>query len=255
MNSLDLGNEPAAYDGDAYVLPPEPVRPDIQVGKILRADPTPAPATLLESSETTLGAAPIDARRYYTKEFAALEKEHLWPKIWQYACWSYDIPNPGDIHVYRILDRSVLIIRQKDGSLKALVNACLHRGRELCEANANQAELRCPYHAFTWGLNGDLKWVPSKWDFPQLDEANFRLPEIRIETWNGFVFVNFDKDAPPLQQYLGRLPAQWEQSGWDFSKRFTAVHVRKRIKCNWKTGQDGFIEGMHTFASHPQVIT
>jgi nitrite reductase/ring-hydroxylating ferredoxin subunit len=257
MDSLDLDTNPAYNGGEIageFSLPPEPNRPDVVVGKVLRTDPTPPPATLLESSETTFGTDPIPVSRYISREFSELEKQKLWPKVWQFACWSYDIPNPGDIHVYRMLDRSVLIVRQRDGSIKALINACLHRGRELCETHTNQAELRCPYHAFTWGLGGDLKWTPSKWDFPQIDEANFRLPEIRVEIWNGFVFVNFDKDAMPLEKYLGRMVEQWSSSGWDFSTRYKAVHVRKRIRCNWKAGQDGFIEGMHTFASHPQFI-
>jgi phenylpropionate dioxygenase-like ring-hydroxylating dioxygenase large terminal subunit len=229
-------------------------RPAIEVAKVLRADPVaPVATTLLERSEAPLGTQPIPAARYFSREFAALERNHLWPRVWQYACWSYDIANPGDIHVYRIQKRSVLIVRQRDGSLKAFHNACLHRGRELCETNANQTELRCPYHFFTWKLDGELKWVPSKWDFPQIEQTLNRLPEIRVETWNGFVFVNFDADAMPLTQYLGKMVNQWKQ--WDFSNRYKGVHVRKRINCNWKAGMDAFIESFHAFASHPQVAT
>jgi phenylpropionate dioxygenase-like ring-hydroxylating dioxygenase large terminal subunit len=233
-------------------LPPELVRPDICVADVLRRDPVPPPATLLQNTQTRLGTDPIPAARYYSHEFHELERERLWPKVWQFACWAYDIPKAGDVEVYRILERSVLIVRQRDGSLKAFINACLHRGREICEHSGRRAQLRCPYHYFTWNLNGQLDWVPSQWDFPQLNAEKFQLPEIRVAVWNGFVFVNFDQDAPPLEAYLGRLIQDWD--GWDFNQRYKSVHVEKRIRCNWKTGQDAFIEGFHSYASHPQFI-
>ncbi len=235
---------------DPLTLPEEGVRPPIVVNEILRKDAVPPPANLLEDPHNTLGTDPIPASRYFSEEFFELERAKLWPKVWQFACWGQDIPNPGDTHVYRIMKRSVLIIRQRDGSVKAFVNACLHRGAELCETHTHKAELKCPYHYFTWGLDGDLKWVPSKWDFPQLNGRKFNLPEVRLEEWNGFLFINFDKDAPSLETYMGRFAEHWKV--WDFSKRYKAVHVQKRIQCNWKNGLDAFIEGFHAFASHGQ---
>jgi phenylpropionate dioxygenase-like ring-hydroxylating dioxygenase large terminal subunit len=236
---------------DASTLPREPVRPDITARSVRRCDAG-LPPDILEESELRLGTGPIPASRYYSRAYFELEKERLWPKVWQFACWGQDIPNPGDVHVYRILDRSVLIVRQLDSSLKAFHNACLHRGRELCEHHGRRAQLKCPYHFFTWDLAGELKWLPSEWDFPQIEEAKFRLPEVRMEQWNGFVFVNFDRDAVPLREYMGRMAKDWER--WDFSDRYKAMHVEKRIRCNWKTAIDAFIEGFHAFASHPQYL-
>jgi nitrite reductase/ring-hydroxylating ferredoxin subunit len=255
MNSLDLQNVSPVADDEEFYLPAEHHRPGIVAQEVLRNDPSPNPKVLLDAPPASLGTGPIPAARYFSREYAELERARLWPKVWQYACWSYDIPEPGDIHVYRILDRSVLLVRQRDMSIRAFINACLHRGRELCESHTSQAELRCPYHAFTWRLDGELKWTPSKWDFPQVDEANFRLPQLRCELWNGMVFVNFDDTAEPLLDFLGGIVGQWAESGWDFNKRFKAVHVRKRINVNWKTGQDAFIEAFHSFSSHPQFIS
>lgn len=241
-------------DTALYDPPPlrgEETRPPLYVSDVLRRDRMAPPASLLEDSRLTLGTDPIPAERYYSPAFAQLEARELWPKVWQFACWGQDIPHAGDIHVYRILDRSVLIVRQRDGGVKAFVNACLHRGRELCEEHGHRAELKCPYHFFTWGLEGNLKWTPSKWDFPQVEEGAFRLPEVRVAEWNGFLFVNFDKDAPDLATHMG---ARWHEhwASWDFSKRYKAAHVQKKVRCNWKTGQDAFIEGFHAFASHSQ---
>lgn len=227
--------------------------PSTSIQDILKADPIAPPKTLLEPSSYVPEPRPIAASRYFSQEFHDLEVSHVWGKVWQYAGWSYDLANPGDIIVYRNVGQSVIVVRQRDGSLKAFRNSCLHRGRELCNADTSQAQLRCPYHAFTWGLDGDLKWIPAAWDFPQIDRANFSLPQVRVEEWNGFVFINFDDDAPPLRTYLGKMVDQWEESGWDFTKRFRAVTVIKEMNCNWKAGIDAFIETLHVYASHPEA--
>jgi nitrite reductase/ring-hydroxylating ferredoxin subunit len=239
---------------DPPALKPELERPPLYVRDVLPHDIVPPPDNMYEDMNLTLGNEPIDASRYFSKEFFELERERLWPRVWQFACWGQDIPRAGDVHVYRILDRSVLLVRQRDGSVKALVNACLHRGRELCTEDDRVGELKCPFHFYTWNLDGSVKWIPSQWDFPTVTKENFRLPEIRVEEWNGFLFVNFDPEAPSLGEYMGqRFLDHW--SVWDFSKRYKAVHVEKHIQCNWKVGQDAFIEAWHTFASHSQGLT
>ncbi len=238
---------------DPPTLPRETERPGLRVRDVLMKDRIPPPKTLLEPSGHTLGTEPIDATRYYSREFFELEKAKLWPKIWHFTCSTYDIPRPGDIYVYRILDKSVLVVRQRDGTLKAFYNSCLHRGSEICSDHAHHAELRCPYHYFTWGLDGRLKWVPTKWDFPQIDEATFNLPEVRLEEWNGFIFVNFDPQAPKLRDFLGRMVTDFES--WDFSHKFKAAHFEMTINCNWKTCRDASLESMHVFALHSQGVT
>src|SRR4026208_420779 len=107
--SMDLMPEPFV---EPAAPPAEPDRPEV-LEEILRRDTIPANETLLESTENRLGTAPLDARRYYSPEFFKLEIEKMWPRVWQYAAWSYDIPNPGDGAVYRNAGRSDLIVRQK----------------------------------------------------------------------------------------------------------------------------------------------
>jgi len=223
---------------------------------VLRADKEPPEPTLLDSPEYVLGTESIDARRYYSTEWHNLEVSKVWSRTWQFAAWSYDIPHPGDIAVYRNVGQSVLVIRQRDGSVRAFHNSCRHRGRELCtEALQSQPELRCPFHGFTWRLDGALKWIPSAWDFPQIDSAEFGLPEVRCEQWNGFVFINFDSQAPSLVSYMGKMFAQFAESpSWDFSNRYMAVNAVKHMNLNWKTCMEGFIESFHVTCSHPQLL-
>lgn len=227
--------------------------PSVSVHAILKTDAIQPPQTLLEPSSYVPEVKQVAASRYFSPEFHDLEVSKMWSKVWQYAGWSFDIPNAGDIIVYRNVGQSILVVRQRDGSLKAFRNSCLHRGRELCDKDTSQAQLRCPYHAFTWGLDGDCKWIPAAWDFPQIDRANFKLPEVKVEEWNGFIFINMDENAPPLRSYLGKMVDQWEESGWDFTKRFRAVTVVKEINCNWKAAVDAFIETLHVYASHPEA--
>lgn len=242
-------------DRGSFVEPPTPPvedrRPE-SVQEILRKDLIPANPTLKVSTEHRLGTGPIDARRYFSREFFELELEKLWPRVWQYAAWSYDIPQPGDVAVYRNAGRSVLIVRQKDLSIKALANSCLHRGRELCtDPLQHRSELKCPYHGFTWGIDGALKWIPCQWDFPQVKPETHKLAEVRCEEWNGFVFVNFDANAPSLRDYMGKMDDQWESvEGWSFHNRFRAVSVIRPMAVNWKVCMEAFIEVLHAFESH-----
>lgn len=236
--------------------PIEAERPE-RVEDILRRDTIAASDTLLISTENRLGTAPLDASRYYSPEFFKLEIERMWPRVWQYAAWSYDIPNPGDVAVYRNAGKSVLVVRQKDSSIKAFANSCLHRGRELCtDAVQHKDELKCPYHGFTWSIDGSLKWIPCQWDFPNVKPDTHKLPEIRCEEWNGFVFINFDNNAPSLASYMGKMVEQWESvDSWNFHKRYRLVSVIRPVAVNWKACMDAFIEVLHAFESHTHTRT
>lgn len=221
------------------------------VQNLFRNDNIQPPLVIFETStDETLGTPDIPAARYFSPQFHAQEVEKVWKKVWQMACWSQDIPKPGDIHVYDIADISILVVRQKEGGLKAFYNSCLHRGRQIHDTHAHAPVLRCAYHGFTWSLDGSLKNIPSHWDFPQVDETKFDLPQIRVEEWNGFAFVCLDETAPPLHEYLEDIPRHW--AAWDLTKRFKSAHVVKKVPANWKTVLDAFIEAYHADAVHPQ---
>ena len=257
MDLAQKGSSPQWAEPD---LPPVETQRPHDWQEVLRRDSVAPAPTLLESSNYDLGTESLDSERYFSQEFHDLEVKKLWTKVWQYAAWSFDIPNPGDVSVYRIVDRSVLIVRQPDMSLKAFINSCLHRRREICESDTHRAQLRCPYHGFTWSLEGDLKWVPSQWDFTHVKAEEYSLPQVRVEEWNGFIFINFDENAPSLIEYMGGMYEQWGGEhpesvgrGWDFKSKYKAVHLQKIIKCNWKVCMEGFIESLHVLASHPQI--
>ena len=112
--------------------------------------------------------------------------------------------------------------------------------------------MRCPYHGWTWNLDGTLKRVPCRWDFPYVKDEQFALPEVKVGLWGGFVFINMDDRAAPLKEYLGPLVEHFH--GWPLQDRYVAMHVQKELPCNWKTAAEAFMENYHTQETHPQIM-
>ncbi len=148
----------------------------------------------------------------------------------------------------------MLLVRTDSGAVKAYPNACLHRGTQLKPENSSgcSSQLRCPFHGFTWSLEGELVDVPCHWDFPHVRAENFSLPELQVDSWGGFVFINFDPEAGPLREFLGVIPEHF--ASWDLQDKFTALHVRKKLPANWKACLEAFLESYHVLETHPQGV-
>jgi nitrite reductase/ring-hydroxylating ferredoxin subunit len=228
--------------------------PGVTYQELLDTDSRPenVPEVLRWERNEHLGLADIPRHRYLSREFHQLEKQHVWRKVWQMACREEDIPEVGDTLVYDICDLSILVVRAAPDRIVAHYNACLHRGRQLKERDGNNTELRCAFHGFCWNLDGSLQQVPCPWDFPQVDTPEWSLPAVRVGTWGGFVFVNPDPNAEPLETFLGALPGHFAK--WPLEQRYTSVHVAKVFAANWKIVQEAFMEAFHVVATHPQLL-
>lgn len=228
------------------------------VAELLAADTFSVPPPLLEHHPSTLGSDGVDTAAFISSDFHDLEVERLWKKVWQWACRVEEIPNVGDHVVYDIAHLSVIVVRVASGndpsSIRAFHNVCLHRGTQLRVDSGNVPAFRCPFHGWTWNLDGTLNWVPCEWDFPavQEDREQFTLPEVRVDTWGGFVFVNFDAHAEPLVDYLENIPSHFEH--YPLDDRFVAVHVQRVMPANWKVVMGAFIESYHSISTHPQIL-
>jgi phenylpropionate dioxygenase-like ring-hydroxylating dioxygenase large terminal subunit len=199
-----------------------------------------------------LGRKDIPRERYLSKAWHDLEVERVWGRTWQMACRESDIPNVGDQTIYDVADRSVLLVRVSADVVQAYWNACMHRGTMLREKAGCAAEIRCPYHGWTWGLDGRLKGLPSAWDLSHMDRDRLSLPQLQVACWGGFVFVNPDTDAEPFESYAGPIIEHWKR--WPLENRSKAIHVRNKLPCNWKVAMDAFIEGYHAAHTHPQAV-
>jgi phenylpropionate dioxygenase-like ring-hydroxylating dioxygenase large terminal subunit len=122
----------------------------------------------------------------------------------------------------------------------------------LKEHDGHCSELRCPFHGFAWALDGSLLDVPARWDFPHVDDPAWSLPEAKVGTWGGFVFVNPDPDAEPLEDFVADLARQFRH--WDLAATYTEARVAKIVPCNWKVAQEAFCEAYHVNATHPQIL-
>ena len=213
------------------------------VPDVLRTQQNPIPPT-----------APVELARYTSQAFFDREMQKMWTRVWQFACREEHVAEPGDYFVYDIGRHSVIITRCDDGSLKAYHNSCLHRGTQLKPRGSlgHSPLIQCPYHGWTWNLDGSLVEVPCEWEFPHIDRDELALDQCRVATWNTLVFINLADEGPSLGEYLEVLPEHFRN--WDFSGWRTSVHARKELPCNWKAAQDAFIEAYHTRLVHPQAM-
>jgi len=228
----------------------------VELEKVVAAERRPdlLPEVYRKSAPLPGGPMKVPTGRYTDRRYHELEKEHLWRKVWQFACRQDDIPEVGDYYLYEVADIQYLIVKTGEGEYKALQNACLHRGRQLRDCSGKRAhEFRCPFHGWTWNIDGSLKHLVSEWDFPGVREDVAQLPQAKLAVWGGFVFINPDPNAISLEEYMGpEMLAHYAKQ--KLENRYIQANVVKVIRANWKAVQEAFLEGWHSLATHPQLL-
>ena len=201
-----------------------------------------------------LGTEPIAAERYISAEFAALERQRLWPRVWLLAGFQRDLERPGDYFTSEIADESILVVRQRDGGILARHNVCMHRGNRLREPGRGHVQaFTCGYHGWTYGIDGSLSQAVDEERFPQgCPRESLSLRPVRCETWGGFVWVNLDPGAEPLAEYLGVIPEHLDPYHLEEMKLLDDCTIE--VDCNWKTSVDAFNEAYHISATHPDTL-
>ena len=220
--------------------------------ELLDQDSRPVPAIFRRLGNTDIGPNEIPIEWYLSRAIHEREVERIWKKCWQATCREEDIPEVGDTWVYDMVGISLIIVRSRPDEIKAYYNACLHRGRALRECPGRVTQLKCPYHGFSWALDGRLNGVPAREEFPQVNAADFRLPEVKVGLWGGFVFVNLDPESESLESFIGELPDHFTQ--WPLDDRTKTLHIMKRLPCNWKLAHEAFLEAFHVTTTHPQFL-
>lgn len=220
--------------------------------QVIAGDPKPAHPVLREYSETDIECGSIPRLRYISPEFAKLEQDRMWTRVWQLACREEQIPEVGDCVVYESPGASFIVTRVAEDEIRAFYNSCLHRGMKLCTHDTSVEQFACPYHGFRWNIDGSLAHVPARWDFPDMDDQKMSLPQARVGRWQGFVFINRDPEGPSLEQYLGRLPSDF--ADWRYDDMYLATTIRKRIEANYKTCIEAFVEAFHVAHIHSQAL-
>lgn len=228
--------------------------PAISTQEIMAEDRVPPPAWAKEESYQFMGDEDIDTERYISPEYHKEEFKRLWTRTWQFACREEHIPEVGDYYVYDIGTYSFIVTRVAEDEIRAYFNACLHRGTKLRASGTegNAREFKCMFHGWSWNVDGTNKEILCPWDFPHVDQSELSLPEARVETLGGFVWINMDPDAPTLREYLGPQFLSHIEA-WKMEDRYIACHVQKPIPSNWKLNMEAFMEAYHVLDTHPQV--
>ena len=199
------------------------------------------------------GLEVMDPSRYYSKEFMEFEWERLWTRTWLIAGIETDIPEAGDYTVFRIRHESIIVVRQKDGSVNAMYNACAHRGNQIARDDRGSVEqFTCGFHSWQFDLDGLCTQLTDGQTFnSKLLRQRPRLKKVHCETKAGLIFVNLDENPPPLMERFG-LPEGYLEA-YELDKMHCVRHVISEWAANWKSGIDAFYETYHLHKVHPET--
>lgn len=216
------------------------------------------PALRLPADQLAAAALPINSARsmpagfYTAPEVFAEERRHILLKNWFFVCREEQLAKPGDYRAFDSVGGPLLLIRGKDGTLRAFANYCRHRGSILLEGTGNCSRIVCPYHAWSYLSDGTLYGCPDMADAEGFDRVENGLVPVRMEAWAGFVFLNFDRSAPPLIEHLGDLPQRLaSHKPADFRCTWS---MTLETRCNWKLILENAMETYHTGVVHKDSV-
>ena len=196
----------------------------------------------------------VAADHYISPEFAKIEAEKLWYRVWLMACREEEIPNVGDYYTYDIVDQSIIVIRVAADEIKAYYNVCPHRGRTITEGCGHAARLFCKFHGWSWKLDGTIAKVVDRHEWPEesLTDDDLNLVPVKVGRWSGWVYINMDPDSISLEEHLAPAKAYldpYDIGGMNYHWRKSTI-----FDCNWKVALEAFNEGYHVQTTHNQML-
>ncbi|NNE80718.1 MAG: aromatic ring-hydroxylating dioxygenase subunit alpha [Silicimonas sp.] len=192
------------------------------------------------------------AARYYTDpEVFRLETEGLLARTWQFGCHTSDLPEPGAYATFEIAGESLFAIRGHDDRIRVFYNVCQHRAHQLVSGRGSTRVVVCPYHAWTYELTGELRAGPNIGAIKAFDKSTVCLSEVRAEEFLGFLFVNLDADAAPMDDWFPNARAELTEwvPNWADLRPHEWVEIPEN--CNWKVSVENYSECYHCALNHP----
>jgi carnitine monooxygenase subunit len=216
----------------------------------------PNDVALLRAREKRLHADParsytLPARYYTSPETYKREAEAIFFRSWQYAGHTGDLPEIGSYITCQILDQNIIIIRGKDETLRAFYNVCSHRAHELLRGIGRTKVITCPYHAWSYHIDGRLRTARGSEKVDGFDAGEFCLKTVRLEALGPLIFINLDPLAKPLGEEAGDLLAEIRHYAPEFDRLTKAASKTWEIEANWKVAVDNFLECYHCEPAHP----
>ncbi len=199
-------------------------------------------------------AVSVPPQLYYSEEIQRLEEERIFKAEWLCPGLAADIPESGDTLTFEIAGQPIVSIRQHDGSIRSFANVCVHRMMTLIGGRLGHCErkITCPYHAWTYDLAGQVLGAGHMGRPPHFDRRDYRLPEVRTETWEGWIYLTLDDEARPVADRLAGLKPLVER--YRMAGYLPVAHQDHVWKTNWKLLCENFMEGYHLPVAHKATV-
>jgi Rieske 2Fe-2S family protein len=212
--------------------------------------PTPAFRKTVETFAA--GAKTLEQKYFVSPDLFAEEEEKIFSKQWMLVGHQSQLAEAGDYFVAVVADESLIVVRDQRSVIHGFYNVCRHRGTRLKEdACGHASAIQCPYHAWTYGLDGRLIGAPHMDQIPGFDKADYSLHAVNLALWEGFIFVNLAKSATPLEEWFAPLNGKF--SHWNMSILRPAKRIEYDVKANWKLMFENYSECYHCPGVHPML--
>jgi phenylpropionate dioxygenase-like ring-hydroxylating dioxygenase large terminal subunit len=193
----------------------------------------------------------LPAWLYFHPRFFVAEQERILAPSWQVVCHVNDIPSAGDFHTFDFIGESIVVVRGRDGVPCAFSNVCLHRAAKLVDGPTGQcSRIVCPYHAWTYDLEGRLVGVPLRQTYPGLGSGERRLAPIELEVFKGFIFIRLEGGGPSVAEMMAPYAEELEPYRFEALQPFGRMTVYSK-SVNWKNIGDNYSDGLHITVGHP----
>jgi choline monooxygenase len=211
------------------------------------------PETYAAVRRPLLESSSLPPQCYTSPEFYRREVQTIFMKVWNFVGRDDRIPKAGDYFTIEFAGVPVIVVRGSNGDVHAFANTCRHRGALLAQGEGNCRAFRCPYHSWAYDIDGALIATPQMDLTKNFDPAEWHLTPIRLERWAGFMFLNFDRDAQPLMQYLGDLPQKL--ASYRFEDMVCVRRKEYELACNWKIYVENAMEAYHISTVHRSTLS
>lgn len=193
----------------------------------------------------------LEAKYYTDPMIFTAERKGLLAQTWQFGCHSSDIPSAGSYSCFEIAGESLFALRDRDNHIRVFYNVCQHRAHQLVAGSGRVPSIVCPYHAWSYHLDGTLRSAPNLASVEGVDFNTICLTQVRVEEFLGFVFVNLDPDAAPMDEWFPMARQELMQwvPNWEQLKPLKWVEIPEN--CNWKVSVENYSECYHCALNHP----
>lgn len=202
----------------------------------------------------TARAVTIPKRWYLSPEFLDFERRKIFWNSWQAAGHLQELSRPGDFVACEVQGEPIVLARTMEGQLRAYSNVCRHRAHPVASGKGNRKSLQCGYHGWTYDLNGRLLTAPEFEGVENWNKSDVCLPQVHAESWGPYAFVNLSPNPIPLQEILGKIPAEVKDAGFPVDQMIFIERRDYVVSCNWKLYIDNYLEGYHIPMAHPGLF-